>query len=239
MKKKLSKKSLFLLTNSIFIIVLAVKILNGFFYIASFHFSIDSLLNGAMSNEIKKTVKESSTSSLINHAQTIQKEYPFLASIILEHMADKSLVVTCTSVSPLVKLSNNTVLMKNGIIIAQSCLIPEALEALPQVKINTPEEDKLFLFSQWLLTIPDYIFKNYSIAWCNDYEIYLIDKQNPKQKCICSIETSINQKVIEICQSIFRGKVPGMQGMACHCTADIRFEKQIIICLHKGGTRNG
>jgi hypothetical protein len=127
----------------------------------------------------------------------------------------------------------------SGLVFDKSCFTREVLQPLPVIiqkklfgKVTITDE-----FKQWLLRLDPSVFAFYEIIWTDDFSIELHDKHNEKQTILCSVTSMPDNNIRELCQRIFDEKSICAQGTARKYayTADIRFEKQIIICSHKGG----
>jgi hypothetical protein len=96
-------------------------------------------------------------------------------------------------------------------------------------------------FKQWLINLDPTIVHNYQITWVDDYEIYVTDKNNTQPTLVCCVNTQVDEKIMGLCQCIMKEKSINAQGTARQTfySADIRFEKQIIICSQKGGACYG
>ena len=138
---------------------------------------------------------------------------------------------------------NDIVLTSSGKTFDKACFTNEVLQPLPVIT-----QKKLFgkatitdEFKQWLLRLDPSVFASYTVVWNDDFAIELQDKINEKQTIVCSVTTTPDKNVRELCQRIIEEKAICAQGTArkYEYTADIRFENQIIICSHKGGAVHG
>lgn len=209
----------------------------------AFSFSLDSQLSAQMHNVIKDTVKESYFGSLALLAQSIKKACPAAGLISIERCGDNALHIICKADMPWICLADHMLLLKTGTIVEKRCFTDVALQDLPLLSFKDgvfPSQLSVE-FKQWLLGLDTAIFAQYGITWADDYEIYLTDKSDKHKTIICSVDTKIDEKIREKCQRIINEKNIDAQGTARWClyTADIRFDKQIIICSRRGGAYHG
>jgi hypothetical protein len=138
---------------------------------------------------------------------------------------------------------NTRILTTSGMVLDASCFIQEVVQPLPVIiqknllgKATITDE-----FKRWLLRLDPSVFAFYHIIWTDDFSIELHAKHDEKQTILCSVITVPDTNIRELCQRIFDEKIICAQGTARKYvyTADIRFEKQIIICSHKGGACHG
>jgi hypothetical protein len=208
----------------------------------SYSFCIDSQLSASMQHAIKDVAHASCCLSLSRIAHAITQACPAVGAIALERRANKMLHVIITAGSPYLCFSDQHVLLKTGQIVDKESFAPMALNALPVVNCHDAAAAQLSAdFKHWLLQLDSTLFAHYAVTWKNDYEIYLGDKQDNHKSILCSVNTPVTEKMSHMCQRIIEKKKSDVQGTAqkSFLTADIRFEKQIIICSQKGGACHG
>lgn len=207
-----------------------------------FRFSLDRKLSPSMQKAIKEAVYESYITALSSLSETISKVCSALEHISIERRANNKIYITAKSADPYVRISE-LVLTSSGLVLDKACFTHEVLQPLPTIiqknllgKVTITDE-----FKQWLLRLDPSVFAFYEIIWTDDFSIELHDKHNEKQTILCSVTTIPDKNLRELCQRIFDEKIICAQGTARKYayTADIRFEKQIIICSHKGGAVHG
>ncbi len=137
----------------------------------------------------------------------------------------------------------NDVLTTSGALVNKHCFIPEVVSQLPTItqKNHIGKATITDEFKQWLLQLDPSVFALYEITWVDDYEICLKGKQDHPNAIMCSVACLPNENVRKICQRIIENKIMHAQGTAhkYFYVADIRFEKQIVLCSQKGGACNG
>ena len=209
-------------------------------------FAFDSFLSPSVQELIKTTVRKNNVQSFSCIAQCIKQEHPCIENLSIEQRTNKSIHVCLQSFSPLFCLNKNAVLLKNGCVVSYNNYSSNVLEKLPNITHVSPQGEYCATgpspaFKKWLLQFPRSLLSHYAIQWADDYEIYLIDQNKLYKTIVCSVLNAINEGMIEKCQCIIREKNMNAQGTApsIFYTADIRFEKQIIICSQRGGAYHG
>ena len=207
-----------------------------------FHFSLDPKLSPAMHKAIKDAVYESYITALASLCGLVRDACPALEDMSIERRANNKIYVAVSSVQPYLCIGTS-ILTTTGTVVDKSCFTPKALEQLPAItqknvfgKATITNE-----FKQWLLRLDPSVFALYDVVWNDDFAIELQDKQNDQQTILCSVSAAPDKSLRELCQRIIEEKTICAQGTARKYlyTADIRFEKQIIICSHKGGAYHG
>ena len=207
----------------------------------TFSFCLDSRLSFPMQEAIKSAVHQTGIVSLPDLAACVQKVCLFVASVAVQRSACNVLKVSCTVHAPALCLADHSVMVANGSVADRSAFGAEALNDIPVIyglsRYTTPSS----AFTQWILGLDHEVFDAYRITWADDYEIYLHDKQDEQKKIICSVANRVTQGVREQCRQIIQEKQTVVHGTAHRApyTADIRFEKQIVICSHAGGVYHG
>lgn len=236
-------KKIFLIT-AVLVLVMAgfYKVGISIFAADQFHFSIDSQLSPEIHKAIKQAVFESYGNSFASLSQAIKNVCPALKQVNLERCSNRKLYVQVQAMNPYVCIGD-TVLTDMNVVVEKRCFIPASLENLPVIhqknmfaKATITDELK-----QWILRLDPSVFALYDVIWLDDFSIELHDKNKNYQTILCSVCSAPDQSIRELCQRIIDEKSSGAQGTARHFlyTADIRFEKQIIICSRKGGACNG
>lgn len=240
--KKGGKKIFLITTLLILVMVGFYKIGVTIFAADQFHFSIDPQLSGEIHKAIKEAVYESYGNSFASLSYAIKKACPALKQVNLERCPNNKLYVQVQSMNPYACIGD-TVLTDMNAVVEKSCFVPASLENIPVIhqknvlgKVTITDE-----FKQWVLHLDPSVFALYDIIWNDDFSIELHDKNKNNQTILCSVCSAPDQSIRELCQRIIDEKSCGAQGTARRSlyTADIRFEKQIIICSHKGGACNG
>ena len=212
------------------------------FGIQGYQFSLDPKLSPAMHKAIKDAVFESYITALARLTESVKAACPALESISLERRANNSIYVAVDGMKPYVCIGSH-VLTTAGALVSKDCFILGTLQNLPVItqknilgKATITDE-----FKQWLLQLDPSVFALYDIIWADDYEICLTDKNVKRNAIMCSVACLPNENVRKICQRIIENKSMHAQGTAhkYFYTADIRFEKQIVLCSQKGGACNG
>lgn len=203
-------------------------------------FSFDSELSPVTKQAIKDAVKSSYLGPLSAISEQIQKICPAVEDVHIELRADKSIFVQVKKSNPYVCIAQDLVLLKSGKLVNAEYFSPEIINDLPHIMTATcqPITEQ---FSKWLLKLDPLIVQQYSICFHDDYEIVLADKQDDHKKIVCSSFTAIDDEIKGMCQRIIDERLRSVQGTArsvCY-RADIRFEKQIIVCSQKGGACHG
>lgn len=239
--KKGGKKSLLLVALFFAVCGGSYRIGRSIFGSKEYSFSLDPQLSADMHKSIKDAVHESYFGSLALLGELIQNVCPAAGPISLERRANNVLHVSCKSETPYLLLADQFVLLKNGQIVEKKCFDQPAIQHVAKIDIKNMHDQMVFSseFKQWLLQLDESIFAQYAISWADDYEIYLTDKKDAHKNIICSVSNSIDERIREKCQQIINDKSISAQGTARYCSADIRFEKQIIICSQKGGACHG
>ena len=210
----------------------------------SYSFSLDPILSEQTHEIVKNTVYESYFLSLHAIADSIQKACPAVDAVFAARCADKVLRISCKACKPYIRFSNQKLVSKNGKEIDWNYFTDATRKHLPLITLTPKENPKVVIssaFKSWLLKLNPDLLSRYEIKWCDDYQIYLINKADFQKRIICSIDTQIDQKLEGKCQQLFTIKGFCAQGTARenYCFADIRFEKQIIIFSQKGGALYG
>lgn len=239
--KKGGKKSLLLIAVLFAVCGGSYRIGRAIFGSKEYSFSLDPQLSADMHKSIKDAVLESYFGSLALLGGLIQNVCPAAGVISIERCGNNVLHVSCKSETPYLLLADQFVLLKNEKIVEKKCFARMAIQHLAMIDIKNMHGQMVFSseFKQWLLQLDESIFQNYAISWADDYEIYLTDKNDAHKNIICSVSNSIDESIREKCRQIIDEKGINAQGTARYCSADIRFEKQIIICSQKGGACHG
>ncbi len=207
-----------------------------------FHFSLDPQLSRATQKAIKEAVYESYVAPLASLCEKIHNVCPAVEQISVERCANNKIYIAVQSKRPYVCI-DEYVLTCSGALVEKFDFEQKATVQLPIItqknllgKVTITDE-----FKQWLLQLDPSVFAFYEITRTDDYTIELKNKNNNQQSILCSVCTAPDKSLRELCQRIMDEKIAVVQGTArkyCY-TADVRFEKQIIICSHKGGACNG
>lgn len=240
--KKGGKKNVLLIAAFIMLCGGSYHIGTLIFGSKSYSFSLDPQLSDMTQKKIKAAVHESYFGSLALLGEVIQNVCPAAGAISIARLANNVLHISCRSEMPYLMLADQFVLLKNGQIVEKKCFTQKVIQSLAVIDIKNMNEGVSFSaeFKQWLLQLDESIFAQYAISWSDDYEIYLTDKNDAHKNIICSVSNSIDKSIREKCQQIIDEKINvHAQGTARYCSADIRFEKQIIICSQKGGACHG
>lgn len=207
-----------------------------------FHFSLDPKLSPEMHKAIKQAVHESYINALASLCAVVQDACPALDQISIERCANNKIYIAARCLEPYL-LIDRMVLTTSGALLDKSCFTHSSLEHLPVItqKNLLGKAAITHEFKQWLLQLDPSVFASYDIIWNDDFSIQLYDKQNNNQAILCSVSTVPDRSLRELCQRIIEEKVICAQGTARKYwyTADIRFEKQIVVCSNKGGACNG
>ncbi len=207
-----------------------------------FHFSLDPQLSPAMHKAITAAVYESHATDLASLCARMRHACPALEQVSVERRADNKMYIAAKGMDPYVCI-NTKVLTTSGVLVDNLCFNHDAFGSLPVItqkdlfgKATITDE-----FTQWLLRLDPSVFALYDVVWNDDFSIELHDKENAQQTILCSISTAPDKSLRELCQRIIEEKIICAQGTARKYvyTADVRFEKQIIICSHKGGAYHG
>ncbi len=90
------------------------------------------------------------------------------------------------------------------------------------------------------MKLDDEIVADYAITYVDDYIIHVKDTQHPERTIVASVNVPLEKSMIQMCQHIIDEKIVVGQGTAhVSWSADIRFDKQIIISSQKGGACHG
>lgn len=203
-------------------------------------FSFGSELSPSTKQAIKDAVKSSYLGPLSAIPAQIQKVCPAVNDVNVELRADKTVFVQVKKSHPYMRIGDDQILLRSGNVVSGHFFSSDVIAQLPHImtaelKTITPH------FSKWLLQLDPLIIEHYAICFHDDYEIVLADKHDNHKKIICSSFTVLDNEIKGMCQRIIDERLRAMQGTArsvCYC-ADIRFEKQIIVCSQKGGACHG
>ncbi len=203
-------------------------------------FSFDSELSPTTKQAIKDAVKSSYLGPLAAIPHAIQKVCPAAGDINVQLTPDKTVHVRINKSNPYLRIAEDTVLLRSGKLVKADYFYKEVVEQLPHISIAQQGEisDQC---KSWLLHLDPSLVQEYTICLHDDYEIVMADKIDQHKKIICSVFTPINDEIKGMCQRIIDERLRSMQGTArsvCY-SADIRFEKQIIVCSQKGGACHG
>lgn len=203
-----------------------------------YYFSFDPLLESATHSKLCESIKNKHYFSLHSIASTLKCVCPALEHVSVLRRANNSLSVHCQSSEPYIRLTNDLILLKNGAVVDKSWFIASAIEPIARITFKNENSETILSAAgkQWLLGLEPEITKLYFVFWHDDYHIELRDCAHKNIKVICNVQNIFNEKIREKCQRIIEAKKQA-QGTArdFFYTADIRFEKQIILCTQKGG----
>lgn len=242
--KSHSKKIVFVTVLCLIGGLASYKLGHAIFGADKYHFSLDAQLSTAMHKAIKDAVNESGIMPLAGIAESVRTVCPAVANVAVERRANKSLHIIVEADKPYLCFAGKSVLLSSGSVVDKKCFKKAVLKDLPIVACKEHGDANSEVspdFIQWLLHLDTDIFAQYAITWIDDYEICLQDKQDNHAMIMCSIDTPLDEKIRDVCQRIIGERIDHAQGTVRDYlyTADIRFEKQIIISLQKGGACNG
>lgn len=203
-------------------------------------FSFDSELSPTTKQAIKEAVKSSYLGPLSAIPQKIQEVCPAATDVTISLRADKTVFVQVNKSNPYLRIAAEDILLRSGKIVNAKYFCADIVNQLPQI-MTAAHQPVSPQFSAWLLKLDPDIVEQYSICFHDDYEIVLADKQDMHKKIICSSFTALDDEIKGMCQRVIDERLRSVQGTArsvCY-SADIRFEKQIIVCSHKGGACHG
>lgn len=203
-------------------------------------FSFDSELSPSTKQAIKDAVKSSYLGPLSAIPQKIQEVCPAVTDVNISLRPDKTVFVQVNKSQPYVRIASDNILLHSGKIVNAKYFCAEVVNQLPHIMTASDQSVSQQLCA-WLLKLDPSLLQNYSICFHNDYEIVMVDKQDVHKKIICSSFTAIDDEIKGMCQRIIDERLRSVQGTArsvCY-SADIRFEKQIIVCSQKGGACHG
>lgn len=211
---------------------------NLLFNSTDYVFCIDSRLSEAVAVECQMIVRNS-YGALAYTADRLKKEFAAIERVEMWQDAYKKLHVTIQAAKPHVCLNNQLILLSSGAVVSVGCFTKDIYKNIPLVGyigpcLEMPVSEKL---KQWLLHFDLSMLSHYAISYRDDYEIIIHNKASSYAKILCSIETPIDQKMSALCERIIQVKGQMVQGTAPHSlyTADIRFEKQIIVRSQRRG----
>ncbi len=242
MKKVVTKKRLTVFFALAVIVGLAYQLEKKLFSVQEYHFFLDPHLSNAMRTNIERALTETD-GSFSSIAQTVFTICPALETIAIERLANNVQYFSCKAAQPVVSFENKLALLPSGAVVDAGCYTREVIAHIPCVRAQkegacdtiSPE------LANWLLSLNPDVFKHYHIALGDDYSIYLTNNNDPNCIILTSVVKDFNDEMRRVCECIISEKQMGGQGTAralC-CVADIRFEKQIVLCSQKGGARNG
>lgn len=203
-------------------------------------FSFDCELSPATKIAIKEAVKSSYLGPLSAIPQKIQEVCPAVTDLNISLRPDKTVFVQVNKTQPYLRIANEDILLRSGKIVNANYFCADIVNQLPHI-MTASDQPISQQFSAWLLKLDPLLMEQYAICFHDDYEIVLTDKQDKQKKIICSSFTAIDDEIKGMCQRVIAERLRSMQGTArsvCY-SADIRFEKQIIVCSQKGGACHG
>ena len=236
--KSFGKKIIALLVLAGFISISIYKVSVAIFGADQYYFSIDPLLENNTHAKLCQSLKNKHYFSLHSIASTLKCACPALEHVSILRRPNNSLSIQCQSSAPYLRLTNDLMLLSNGAVVDKSWFSVSALEPIARIEFKNEMNENLLSQEgkEWLLSLDPAITKQYFVFWHDDYHIELRDYANKNIKVICNVHNRFNEEIREKCQRIIESKKQA-QGTARDFlyTADIRFEKQIILCTQKGG----
>ena len=216
MKKGGNKKIIFIAIGITIICGSIYKLGTTIFGVNSYVISVDPQLSIAMQQSIKDSVYESYFGSLVCIAQSIKEICPAAGHITIERRSDNTLYISCVSEIPYLKLGDQMVLLKNGLVVESRCFAQKSIQDLPIISFKNDAQPVCFSheLKQWLLNLDATLIQNYAISWADDYEIYLMDKNDARNTIVCSVSNQIDENMREKCQRIIEEKNINAQGTA-------------------------
>lgn len=212
-------------------------------------FSIQShqcLLSASFSTETKKNIKaliaHYYTKSFEQMVHALKEKCPAIKTVAMQRCANHQLRISLDTYAPTMKLGDGAVLLENNSIVAAAHFTSKVLNQLPAVDLKKEANPQLLSLEcrAWLNKLDKDILESYTLAWEDDYQIYCKQKNNPARVIIAGVNTALEKEIIEVCQHIIDEKIQLGQGTArVSWSADIRFDKQIIVSSHKGGACHG
>jgi|GEM_PF-6267124 hypothetical protein len=242
MKKVVTKKRLTVFFALAIIAGVAYQLEKKLFCVQEYHFFLDPHLSNGMRTKIERALTETD-GSFSAIAQTVFEICPALETIAIERLANNVQYFSCKAAQPAVSFESKSALLPSGIVVDADCYTREVIAQIPS--IHAQKEGACDTISpelaHWLLALNPDVFKQYHIALGDDYSIYLTNNNDRNRIILTSVVKDFDDEMRRVCERIISEKQMSVQGTArslC-CVADIRFEKQIVLCSQKGGARNG
>lgn len=206
----------------------------------SYSFVFDHSLSASARAAIQNTVAQSGAISLDAIANLVAKTCPAAQAISVERCADKSLHVGVQVAEPVYCLAQDLVLLANNVVVAKECFEPAAVAPLPVIQFEAAmgAQELSTAGKAWLLSLDKSILEAFTITWRDDYEIY-VKERNGRTTLVCSVDTIVDEKMRHACSCIVQQKMAQGTAPKKGYIADVRFEKQIILCSQKGGAVHG
>ena len=203
-------------------------------------FSVTPLLAHCVHQSIIASVERARVLNAARLKATFDALYPDIDCVGVARFATHIADISVEVFPPIAQINNEYVLTRSGAIVAKSYFNPRCTTNLPRITIA--DVNSLSPASKaWLMRWVESIAPAYRIAWEHDHEIYLHDKKNEGIALLCTVDTAfdaeLEKRIAYIHTQITQKKE--IESRSLGWTADIRFEKQIILCGAKGGGKHG
>ena len=220
-------------------IALAYGAAQSLFAVNSYTFSYDPLITTACQDRIAHLIKKSKITNPCALQELILSQCNAIEAITVERSAHRSFHIELSSVVPALLLNDNWVLSQQGSIVPKHFFEDFAVAA--RAVITMPDVVPLHVswrFKQWLMNIDPALLQRYSISWVNDYQIFLQDKEHTNVSLVCSAQDQLDESRLAAWQRIQKEldeRIPQKGGASTRWLADLRFDKQIIVCPSSQG----
>lgn len=208
------------------------------FAIHQYTFSFDPLLTVACQKRIVDLVEKSKITDPCALQELIFCNCPAIQAITVERSAHQVLHIELCCMPPALVLNDNWVLCEQGSIVPKHFF--EDFLIASRAVIKMPDSMPLYIswrFKQWLANINTALLSRYSISWINDYQILLHDKENTNITLVCSAQDQLSESRLQAWRQIQKEldeRIP-QKGASTQWIADLRFDKQIIVCPNGQG----
>jgi len=204
-------------------------------------FSFDPLLSTNQKEKIIFTVTHAGLTNPTIIAQLMKEKCPAINKIIVTRQPNHSWHIQVIAGAPRLIVNTEWVLNEQGMLVPRGHYTPQSITQLPHITMKTATADAPLLsaeFKEWLNALNPALFGRYDISWNHDFEIELVEKNNPAFALVSTCQHRLTEQTITLCDSIKKDieQQKNNQSAMGLYKADIRFDNQVVV---SGGPRGG
>jgi hypothetical protein len=201
-------------------------------------YDLDPQFSECARKDIITVVQSSLHHSLPTLCQTIKDSCHAVDSVAVEKLASGFLVIHADAKRADALIGTSQILLADGSFVPCSLFDQKSIAALEKISVEQERNSYSLAFGKWLAARDATIKEKYQACWFDDYEIMLIHKERPDLRILCTIHDAPHEKMMDQCVQLLEHQKEKNKNKM-NCCADIRFEKQIVICSRKGGAEYG
>jgi len=196
----------------------------------NFNISLDSTFSPVVAKELTSYIR--TTKRL--RATDMKKKFPSIQNVTIESLPPNVMRVRVGNTSPLCTLNRDTVLNQQGAILSPSYFSQDVLNRLPDVSVSRPDHiyDAVPIeLITFLTSLDPEIFKDFTVHWKDDTQIYFFSKTKPYWAFVISSNQYPDKKKIHVCKKIVKESTNG-QAQPSNVVipvVDLRFNGQAIV----------